>query len=112
MDSKVIGVTGFVLVIFSFLAVVGLFVCQDGIRQCGCIDPESAAWGAFAICALGCVLGWMSVRSKVGLVAGILGVVLLGLFVLQLSMGSSPAPPEQPPKQLESGPEKSAPVSP
>ena len=97
MNNKVVAVSGLVLVLLGLIAIACVSALQDGIQKLDWIDAEAAALGSMVICAVGCLLGWVSFRTSTGKVAAVLGTLLLALFVFQLFRRSEPPPFDLPP---------------
>jgi drug/metabolite transporter superfamily protein YnfA len=89
MTNKPVAYTGFFLVVTGFLGIVGVFVFGNQVawlRDC----REAAAWGAFAICFLGTLLGLVNYRTAPGKVAAAFGGAVIVLMLLWLLMAWRP----------------------
>jgi|GEM_PF-6103506 len=102
MKNKLFGVLGLVMVLFALLATVTMFAFIDGIQKADWIDAEAAVLGAAIICLVGAVLGWVSFRTSAGKLAGILGTMLIALYVFQLFRRSQPCPASPYPSESQS----------
>jgi hypothetical protein len=83
MNNKPIAYTGFFLVTLGFVAVVSLIALGENViwlRN----SRNGIAWGAFAMCAVGCVLGAMNWRTAPGKVAACFGGVVIAGFLVTL----------------------------
>jgi len=92
MNNRLVGASGFVLVLLGLIAMVCVFVFQDGIQTLNWIDAEAAARGSMILCFVGAVLGWVSFKTSTGKVAGILGSLIVAFYVMLLMQGTEPSP--------------------
>ena len=90
MDNKIVSIAGFILVLIGLVATVCVFAFEDGIRRLGWIDLEVAALGSMVLCVVGAIFGWLSVRTLLGKIAGILGTMLVIFYFVILMMDSEP----------------------
>ncbi len=110
MNSKLISVSAFVLVLLGLIATLCVFAFQDGIREIKWIDAEAAALGSMIICLVGAVLGWVSCKTSTGKVAGILGTLIVAFYLIVWMNGSQPSASDPPkmgtdaPRRLEVAP--------
>jgi drug/metabolite transporter superfamily protein YnfA len=84
-DNKPIAYIGLFLVLAGFLSVIGLFAFGESVEWLR-DSREGAAWGAFAMCIVGCAFGLINWRTAPGKVAACFGGVLVVLFVVVLLM--------------------------
>ena len=85
MNNKPIAYTGFFLVLAGFLLVVGLLAFGNSFQWLR-HSREGAAWGAFAMCIVGCAFGLLTWRTAPGKVAACFGGLLVVLFLLWLTV--------------------------
>ncbi len=94
MNNTFVAVAGFALVLLGLIATVCVFAFQDGIQELEWIDAEAAALGSMVICLAGTILGWICFRNSTGVIAGVLGSLLLAFYVFQLFRVSDTLEPD------------------
>jgi hypothetical protein len=83
MNNKPIAYIGLLLVLAGFLSAIGLVAFGQSVEWLR-HSREGAAWGAFAMCIVGCAFGLINWRTAPGKVAGSFGGLLVGLFFVWL----------------------------
>ena len=84
MSNRFLAATSLVVVLIGLGAMSAVFVFESALRHSHWINQDAAAWAAFIICIVGCILGLLSWKHKEGKVASILGSLLVMFFMFQL----------------------------
>jgi Na+/proline symporter len=88
MNNKLVAVSGFVLVLISLITTVGILAFEESLHELKWMDVEGAALGSVLLCLVGTLLGWISFKNSTGKVAGIIGSLILGFYIILIIMNA------------------------
>jgi len=90
-DSQGFPKTALSLLIAGCLGFVALSVFEPAIHRYDILDLESAAWACFAVIAIGTLLGLCSLRTPMGKLVALIGIVILVGLSAWVSYSGGPA---------------------